>query len=166
MNPLRSSWAKAPQTSAGPIASSGRKRNVASHLPRTIERVDSGVESRTSRLPLRRSSENDREENTASTRSPNTVWMSMAMTPANPTRGWKPSTKISNAPWQQAMVLARRRAVIRICIGRDDRARCHSRQRTGLPSSDGPGRRRVSRPIRLIPRSAWSFVSAGPLRAD
>ena len=52
--------ANAKAISPGPMASIGTRRNVPHHLLSTIAPVESGVATRTSRLPRWRSSDNDK----------------------------------------------------------------------------------------------------------
>ncbi len=166
---MRVLWAVASArlTSPGPSAGNGASRSIPSHLPATIDRVDSVVVASTSRLPRCRSSDIDVGAIADNIRSPKINWMTNPKIPVMIHGGDRksriPSAQIMTAPATQAIPVAPPTIAIRIISQRDGRERCHSRQSTGLRSSDGPGSQRVSRPTR--PRAGSLRRSTVPRQA-
>ena len=127
-------------------------RNVPSHLPVTMARVERAVAARRSRLPRCRSSPS------TSVQSPQASTSRRRHAGCTSKRQRSTRRRRSNVhvqplihnatapPMQSAKVVPMRRTRITSVhkVGRD---RCHSRQSTGLRSSDGPGNHCATRPI-------------------
>src|SRR5258708_23719849 len=130
--------------STGNTVSGGTPRKAPHHLPRTIDRVDSGVASSTSRLPRWRSSarlvtaEMLRSSSPADTCTP-------LITPPMPGAPGKARLSASTITQRLDPPESTPKRPQTATDQRDGRRRCHSRQSTGLPSSDGEGSRRASR---------------------
>ena len=111
-----------------------------------------GVAMRTSRLPRCRSSVSDIGATADKISKPKPTWITSAQIPVNnaasPLPGIRPKSHASNAPTIQQAVVAPIVSPTRMVIQAEGRERCHSRQRTGLWSSDGAGSTRVSQPSR------------------
>ena len=128
--------------------------NVPIHLPRTIVRVASGVARRTSRLPSlpllgerhrRHGREHQQAKHHLNQAGPDPPRVRRCFRRRDRPR--RP-THTATAPRRQQAVVEPRVSPTRMIIHAEGRDRCHSRQRTGLPSSEGVGSVRVSRPRR------------------
>ena len=153
--------AKASATSAGPSIRKSTRRSVPSHFPTTIARVESAVAASRSRLPRSRSSDIDMGATADNIRSPKTTCRMHPIIPAtgavDRTIMSTPCLQTLTAPTKHAIPVEPPISTIRVNSQREGRERCHSRQNTGLRSSEGPGSHRNNR---ARTRKAGSFRSS------
>src|SRR4029453_18665145 len=108
------------------------------HLPRTIDRVDSGVGSSTSRPPRWRSSARLVAAETLRSRSPAATYKPLTTAPVSRLLGpaIPSASTIAQRPNPPESTAKRPQTAT---DQRDGRVRCNSRQSTALASSDGDG---------------------------